>query len=144
MRRTSLRRVILAAALVGGVVVLASAGGAVPAVADTAAQTVRVTLDEFTLRPVPRSTSSRRVTFVARNAGTITHELVVIRTTKAPGKLPLVGSRASERGRVGEISSIAPGKTKRLTLTLASGKYVLICNLRGHYLAGQYAGFTIG
>jgi uncharacterized cupredoxin-like copper-binding protein len=120
-----------------------AAGGAAPATEDASTRTVRVTLDEFTLVPAPRRVAAGRVTFVVRNAGSMTHELVVLRTNTAPGKLRVRGARASERGRIGEISSIAPGKTRRLTLNLADGKLVLLCNISGHYQAGQFSGFTV-
>ena len=138
LRRAASATILAALAVFG-----AAAGSAAPAEDSAATRTVRVTLEEFTLVPSPRRIAAGRVTFVIRNAGTITHELVVIKTTKAPGRLPVRGARASERGRIGEVSSIAPGKTKRLTLNLTAGKLVLICNLSGHYQAGQFSGFTV-
>jgi uncharacterized cupredoxin-like copper-binding protein len=44
---------------------------------------------------------------------------------------------------LGEAGDIKPGQTKKVTLTLKPGKYVLLCNLAGHYKAGQYAAFTV-
>ena len=137
--RRALSATILAALALFGV----AAGSASPAGEQAAIRIVRVTLREFTLVPSPRRIAAGRVTFVVRNAGTITHELVVIRTNTAPRKLRVRGARASERGRIGEVSSIAPGKTKRLTLNLTAGKLVLICNISGHYQAGQFSGFKV-
>lgn len=37
----------------------------------------------------------------------------------------------------GEIEEFKPGLTKRITLTLKPGKYVLLCNVPGHYKRGQ-------
>jgi uncharacterized cupredoxin-like copper-binding protein len=71
-----------------------------------------------------------------------THEFVVLRTDKSAASL-LKGSEADETGNVGEIPGVAPGQTKTLTLTLKQGHYALICNLPGHYKAGQHADLTV-
>lgn len=84
-----------------------------------------------------------KVTFVARNVGRLDHNLVVLRTKLAPGKLPVVGARAKEVGRVGKTPVFRPRQTRRLTLTLKAGKYVLICNVPGHYKAGMFVGFRV-
>lgn len=82
------------------------------------------------------------MTFVVRNAGTVKHELVVLRTATKAAKLPVNdGGKASERGSVGR--QLAAGATRRLTLTLTKGHYVLICNLGGHYMAGMRANLTV-
>ncbi len=109
----------------------------------TAASKVRVTLKEFTLVPSAKSASAGKVTFAVANKGKMAHELIVIKTNKAPGALPVKNGRASEAGKISAIQSIGPGKTKSLTVTLKKGKYVLICNVPGHYKAGQFAGFVV-
>jgi uncharacterized cupredoxin-like copper-binding protein len=109
-----------------------------------AATTVRVTEKEFTLKAAPASAKPGKVTFVVKNAGKLDHELVVVKTNRAPGKLPVKGTKASEAGRVGKIPPFKPGATKRLTLSLKTAKYVLFCNVAGHYKSGQYAGFRVG
>ena len=55
----------------------------------------------------------------------------------------LKGDEASEAGNVGEIPGLAPGATKTLRLTLKAGHYALICNMAGHYMAGQRIDFTV-
>ena len=97
----------------------------------------------FRRRVSPATAAAGSITFTVRNRGKTRHEFVVIRTNVAADKLPVKNGRASEKGQKGEIGNLAPGATKRLTLTLAKGKYVLICNLSGHYQAGQHAAFTV-
>ena len=63
--------------------------------------------------------------------------------TAHAGALPVKGGRAVETGFKGELSNVAPGKVRSLTLSLKPGKYVLICNLLGHYKAGQYAALRV-
>jgi uncharacterized cupredoxin-like copper-binding protein len=108
------------------------------------ATTVRVTEKEFTLKAVPARATPGRVTFVVRNTGKLDHELVVVKTNRAPAKLPVKGTKASEAGRVAKIPPFKPGKTKQLAVSLKAGKYVLFCNVAGHYKSGQFAGFRVG
>lgn len=104
---------------------------------------VAVNLFEFKLVPSTKRVRAGQVTFVARNTGKLEHELVVLRTSRPAGKLPLKGGEAAETGAVGEISEFKPGVTKKLTLTLKPGHYALICNLSGHYKAGQFADLAV-
>jgi uncharacterized cupredoxin-like copper-binding protein len=108
------------------------------------ATTVRVTEKEWSLKPAPASVKPGPVTFVLKNAGKLAHELVVLKTKIAPGKLPTKGTKAREPGKVGKISSVKPGAQKRVTLNLKAGKYVLICNVPAHYKSGQFGAFRVG
>ncbi len=42
-----------------------------------------------------------------------------------------------------EEGALGPGKTAQTTLDLPPGKYVLICNVPGHYKEGMYLGLQI-
>lgn len=96
-----------------------------------------------------------RVTFVATNAGSVSHELVVLslRHGQIVGTRPLQSDgRVNEGASLGEASAtcransgdgIAPGATGWTTLNLASGRYELVCNLPGHYAAGMYTQLTV-
>ena len=112
------------------------------AAAPAPAARIGVTLKEFTVSPTPATGRAGTVTFRVRNAGAVRHEFVVLRTNKAAGDL-LKGSEASEAGNVGEIGDVKPGATKTLRLDLKAGHYALICNLPGHYAAGQRADFVV-
>ena len=81
---------------------------------------------------------------MVKNVGKLEHEMVVMKTNIPAGKLPVnAKGRVPEKGVVGEAGDIKPGQTKKVTLTLKPGKYVLLCNLAGHYKAGQYAAFNV-
>jgi hypothetical protein len=85
-----------------------------------------------------------KVTFVVKNAGKLDHEFVVIKTNLAAGQLAKAGaSEAPEKGAVGEIEEIAPGKTKSVALKLTRGHYALICNLKGHWNNGQFVDYYL-
>ena len=103
---------------------------------------IGVTLKEYSVAPSPAVGSAGKVTFNVQNAGAIPHEFVVLRTAKPAGSL-LKGAEADEAGNVGEIGDIQPGQAKTLSLSLKPGHYALICNLPGHYTAGQHADFTV-
>jgi uncharacterized cupredoxin-like copper-binding protein len=120
----------------------AAAPKAVPAAASQPAGSIGVTLNEFTVTPIPATAKAGSVTFSIRNAGNIKHEFVVIKTPKPAANL-LKGGEADETGNVGEVGDVPSGSSKTLRLKLAAGHYALICNLPGHYLSGQHADFTV-
>lgn len=97
-----------------------------------------ITLDQTTVPAGP-------VTFAVTNAGSLTHELVVIRTTAADGALPPgdEAGKVSEAGWVGETGDMAPGQFSGLTVYLAPGTYAIICNDPGHYTAGMHLILTV-
>ena len=104
---------------------------------------VTVRLKEFKVLPSSVTAKRGAVAFAVKNVGKVDHELVVLKTNVAPSKLPVKKGKAAEPGRVGRVGPIKPGASRTLTLTLRAGKYVLLCNLPGHYLAGQRIGFRV-
>jgi uncharacterized cupredoxin-like copper-binding protein len=46
-------------------------------------------------------------------------------------------------GDKGEVSELDPGKTGSLTISLKPAKYLLICNVPGHYAAGMWTEFEV-
>jgi uncharacterized cupredoxin-like copper-binding protein len=75
----------------------------------------------------------------------VPHNLVVVRSDLAPDRLPTASGIVDERRVtfVGRTEELVPGSGARLSVTLAAGKYVLICNVIGHYNSGQFAAFTV-
>lgn len=86
------------------------------------------------------------VTFTVKNAGATTHEVVVIKSDGALDSLapdPDEQGKVQEDGSVGESGDMDAGTAKTFTLTLDPGKYILICNEPGHYMAGMRIAFTV-
>jgi uncharacterized cupredoxin-like copper-binding protein len=108
---------------------------------------VRYKMVEWDIIPQNASKSHAplpKVTFVVQNAGRLAHEFVVLKTKTAAGQLAKAGAKeAPEKGAVGEIEEIPPGKTKRLELKLKQGHYALICNLKGHWNNGQFVDYYV-
>jgi hypothetical protein len=119
---------------------------------------VNVTLRAFNIS-LDRSSAPRgTVIFRAHNAGTDDiHEFLVIKTDRAPNALPTEDDGSYEENGPGtqlldEIDSVAPGETKELSLDLAEGNYVLICNMvhveddgtvEVHYALGMRTAFRV-
>jgi uncharacterized cupredoxin-like copper-binding protein len=114
------------------------AASAVRAAHSRPGTTVKATLNEMRITVSATRVAAGKVTFVVRNAGTVEHELLVIPWPKA-GKLSVAHFRADEGASLGEVSELKPGKTGRVTLELQPGRYLLICNLSGHYQLGMQA-----
>ena len=129
--------------LLGALLLAAVAAVAIAATASAGSKSASVTLSDGKVAVSPKSATHGKVTFSVKNKGEMEHELVVIKTTKAASKLPVSNRRASEKGEVGEVEDIAPGKSKKLAVKLAKGHYALICNIPGHYAAGMHADFTV-
>ena len=125
--------------------------GSVRAADNPTIVTVTVSGDEgqtMTLAAVPGSVKAGRITFRVHNAAkTERHEVIVARVDDPKGPLPYDEAKhrviESKLQALGEASDIKPGATKSLTLTLKPGKYVMLCNLRGHYKAGMATPFEV-
>lgn len=109
--------------------------------------TVQVDLDEFSVTPSAETAPPGPVRFEVTNVGGIPHEFLVIRTDVDPDALPVEGGRVNEDDPglevVTRIQQFAPNNTQETGAALEAGRYVLICNIPGHYDAGMTVGFTV-
>jgi uncharacterized cupredoxin-like copper-binding protein len=95
------------------------------------------------------------VSFLVTNAGSTNHEMVILplANSQVVGTRPVGGdAKIDEAGSLGETSKtggegagqgVVPGASSWLTITLAPGRYELVCNLPGHYTAGTYTQLTV-
>lgn len=111
------------------------------------ATTVTVTLIDTGIRLSTASVPAGTVTFLVTNAGTTPHELEVLRTNIAQNQLPPDPTNPAivqMPGLVGGVASLQPKTSGSVTLSLAAGAYVLICNEPAHYSAlGMHIAFTV-
>lgn len=101
------------------------------------------------------SVPAGEVSFVVTDLGRLDHELVVLPlgADQQVGTRPIgPDGRVDESGSLGEASAsggesagdgIRPGSSGWVTLTLAPGRYELVCNLPGHYAAGMATVLTV-
>jgi uncharacterized cupredoxin-like copper-binding protein len=102
----------------------------------------------MTLKPDPGAVKAGRITFRVQNAAkTERHEMIVARVKDPNAPLPYDAAKhrviESKLQALGEASGIKPGETKTLTVTLKPGKYLLLCNVGGHYAAGMVSAFEV-
>lgn len=102
------------------------------------------------LHAAPSVVPAGTVTLVVRNMGWRTHELVVLPLagrSQAGQRVPGPDGKVAEVGSVGEASKscaagagdgIVSGGVGWVSLTLASGRYELVCNLTNHYANGMH------
>ena len=117
-----------------------------------------VQLYEFGVKPKPKFVAAGKVTFTAKNIGTMKHEMVVVKTTvgatlptKADGSVD--EEAIPESDKMGEVGGLKPKKSGKLTATLAAGDYEIFCNLTTkdsqgttyvHYAEGMHQTFQAG
>lgn len=131
------------ALMITAAVAVLATGGEALAVSDAGAPVVTVTIKDAGISVTGATTATGRITFVVSNAGKVSHELVVLKTNTSLRALPMSGKQARETGLVGQTNKLARGAVKKLTLTLAAGKYVLLSNLPGDYKRGLVAGLSL-
>jgi uncharacterized cupredoxin-like copper-binding protein len=76
------------------------------------------------------------------------HEMIITRLRDLSMLFPFnaVESRVAEDRMpdiLGKVSELEPGKTGALRLDLKPGKYLLFCNVPGHFTSGMWTIFTV-
>lgn len=107
--------------------------------------TIGIELGEFFVKPSSETVAAGEVTFPVRNAGGATHEFIIYRTDEAADALEQDGGTAKldEARVVEETDDLAAGDETEVTVDLEAGKYLLLCNLPGHYQSGQVVAFEV-
>ena len=107
---------------------------------------VAVALSEWGVKPASASVKAGKVDFKTTNSGSTPHELVVIKTDVAHDKLEKNSSGVVDETKykpLGRTKQLDGGKTEELELDVTAGKYVLLCNVAGHYDLGMHTAFTV-
>ncbi|HEX6703067.1 MAG TPA: hypothetical protein VF101_20245 [Gaiellaceae bacterium] len=138
-----LRHPLLALALV----LLAFAGCGSGGRSAKSGQTVlRVTERDFQIK-APKRVESGDVLLSVRNRGPDGHELIVVREQRSRLPLRRDGTTVDEDRLEPEIAGAlepgSPNSTRKLRLHLAPGRYVLFCNMSGHYLGGMHTKLVV-
>jgi uncharacterized cupredoxin-like copper-binding protein len=128
--------------------VLAAAAGCGGTGKAPAAPTVLTVRERDFAISVPTRTVARG-DFVLRaeNRGPDAHELIVVRLGK--GALPLrsdgitVDEDAVEDETAGALEPDDPGTVRDLRVRLKPGRYVLFCNMTGHFMGGMHTTLVV-
>ena len=128
-------------------------GGGPPAATEPAdgdggeATTVDVGLEEFSVNPSVDTVAAGTVTFSLTNDGTMPNNFKVIATDLAADALPVIEDQfIVDEEAVDVLATTADldaGGTEEVSLDLAAGSYVLICNIPSHYESGMFTAFTV-
>ncbi len=118
---------------------------------EAAADGIEASLTEWTIT-APTEYAAGEITFNASNGGSFPHELVVIQG-ESYESLPLAEGGAvieddlPTGALIGRTGRLGGGSSEALTVTLAPGNYVLVCNLGGgtnsHAGQGQRLDITV-
>lgn len=115
-----------------------------------AGNNLTVKMTDFAFTPSSPTVKAGTLQISTPNDGKVEHELVMLKTDKPAGSLPVRGGEVDEEGleakgveNAGEIEEVGPGQTKSNSFKLSPGTYVMICNLPGHYQQGMYGTVTV-
>ena len=100
---------------------------------------------------VPSTVSAGPVSLRVHNIGVLTHEVMVLplALNQYPGQRAIgTNNQVDETGSLGEASrscgaeagdGVLAGAAAWTTISLAAGRYEVLCNIAGHYGSGTYA-----
>ena len=84
---------------------------------------------------------------VVNDSGDLAHEMLVVKVKSFDEVLPYNDKNASvvedETNDFGEVSELEPGQSGSLEVNLKPGKYVLLCNVPGHYKSHMFADLLV-
>ncbi len=106
---------------------------------------IEVVFDEFSITPAQTSAAAGSVTFTAKNEGAVAHEMTMIKTDAPEDGLPIAAAKVDEGAVdvIGSTPDIDGGDSEDLTVDLDAGRYVIVCQVPGHYGLGMHAAFTV-
>ena len=108
---------------------------------------LRITEQDFRIA-APKRSASGDLLLSVQNRGPDAHELIVVRESGSRLPLRRDGSTVSEEKldpvTAGVLEPGQPGSNRKLRLHLPPGRYVLFCNMSGHYLGGMHTELVVG
>lgn len=112
--------------------------------------TLTIKMGDFFFAPKDITAKAGATTIEAPNEGSVEHELVLFKTNMDPAKLPTEAGGGVDEEKMdqiaeegGEVPDVEAGVTKSGQFHLTPGKYVMFCNLPGHYAQGMYGTLTV-
>lgn len=104
-----------------------------------------VSLREWAIDVSTPVTKAGIVKLAIRNDGSVPHDLVVVKSDLAPNRLPTASGRVelSQVTTVTQTALLPPGDRAEASFTVERGRYIVLCNVIGHYNSGQFTSFTV-
>jgi len=134
------RSPLVGCALLFGTLVVA--GALLTPRASGGSRVVDVQEHDFRITISTHHLSPGTVIFRVANHGPDAHELIVIRDA---GRVPLrsdgitVNEEGLEKQTVGVLEPAGAGAVRELRVKLSRGRYVLLCNMYGHFMGGMHS-----
>ncbi len=115
---------------------------------------VNVTEKEWNISPDATHVKAGKVTFNVTNGGTEPHEFLIFKSDLAIDALPISGGAVNEDSlnKVEDSDPIEVGVTDKVSVKLAPGNYVFVCNITenppgqpaiNHYMKGMHTAFVV-
>ncbi len=129
------------------ILAISACGGAGAGTGAGTGTVVGVTERDFHISTTIAHVSPGDVTLHISNQGPDEHELIVAPQGRAG--LPMradgftVNEDAIQNSEPGSITPQKPGGSEYLRLHLAPGRYLLFCNMEGHYMGGMRTGLVV-
>ena len=127
-------RTLLLTAVLGLTVAACGGGGPAASRGPASASATAFVLQQWSIAAPTTQLRAGQVSVTATNAGSETHELVIVRAagtaalpTKPDGSVD--EDKIAEADKPGEIADLRAGHTVTKTIELTPGTYVAICNL---------------
>lgn len=100
------------------------------------------------IRADQTSVKSGTIAFDITNwSRSVVHEMLIVSVDGSDAPLPYDYNKLKvpeEQLKVlGDSGELAPNASKTMTVELAPGSYILLCNVVGHYAAGMAVAFTV-
>lgn len=106
---------------------------------------IKATLADWSIDFGGATGKAGSITFTVNNTGANVHEFVIVKTDLKADSLPVSGDTVDESAftPVDEIEDIESGASGTLTVNLAAGHYVVLCNIEEHYSKGMHQDLTV-
>jgi uncharacterized cupredoxin-like copper-binding protein len=149
----SLRAAGLAILVTGSALLLACSGGEAKSESKSSSSSsssggesnVNVALSEWGVKPSVAATKAGKVEFKVTNSGATPHEMSIVKTDVAFDKLEQAAGIADEAKYkpIIRTKQLNGTESQEIEADLTAGKYVLLCNISGHYGLGMRSAFTV-
>lgn len=97
------------------------------------------------MKPSAAAAKAGKVELKVTNSGSTPHELVVVKADVAPDKLDKAAGIVDEAKYkpLARTKQLNGAQSEEVSVDLTPGKYVLLCNVAGHYDLGMHTAFTV-